>query len=73
MLTGAGPEEVVIEAPNAGAMLYLQKDKNVDTRFSDLSLMLHPAVWQRQADRNRQFFSSMSRYELLNKVTGLTG
>lgn len=73
MLTGTGPEEVVIDALNAGAMFYLKKGKNLDAPFSDLSHKLHIAVQQRHADRNLQLFSAISRHDLLNKVAALSG
>jgi len=73
MLTGTGPEDVVIDALNAGAMFYLRKGKNYDAPFSDLIHKIHLAVRQRQSDRNMQIFSAISRHDLLNKVAALTG
>lgn len=73
MLTGSGPEDVVIDALNAGAMFYLRKGKNLDAPFSDLSHKLHLAVRQRQSDKNLQLFSAISRHDLLNKVAALSG
>jgi signal transduction histidine kinase len=73
MLTGTGPEDVVIDALNAGAMFYLKKGKNLDAPFSDLSHKLHLAVQQRKSDRNHELFSAISRHDLLNKIAALTG
>jgi DNA-binding response OmpR family regulator len=73
MLTGTGTEDVVIEALNAGAAFYLRKGQNPDSPFSDLLHKLHLAVRQRRSDRNQQLFSAISRHDLLNKVTALSG
>jgi signal transduction histidine kinase len=73
MLTGTGPEDVVIDALNAGAMFYLKKGKNLDAPFSDLSHKLHLAVQQRRCDRNLELFSAISRHDLLNKIAALAG
>jgi signal transduction histidine kinase len=73
MLTGAGPEDVVIEALNAGATFYLQKGRNLDAPFSDLTQKLHLAVRKREGERNLQLFSAISRHDLLNKVAALSG
>ncbi|MCK9580044.1 MAG: hybrid sensor histidine kinase/response regulator [Methanoregula sp.] len=73
MLTGAGPEDVVIDALNAGAMFFLRKGDNLDTPFSDLTHKVHLAVQRRQSERNLQLFSAISRHDLLNKIAGLQG
>ena len=73
MLTGSGPEHVVMDALNAGACYYLRKGKNLDAPFSDLLHKLHLAVCQQEAGRNLHIFSSISRHDLLNKLAALSG
>lgn len=73
MLAGAGPEDVVIDALNAGATFFLRKGRNLDAPFLDLQHKIHLAVRRSMADRNLDLLSSVSRHDLLNKISALSG
>jgi signal transduction histidine kinase len=73
MLTGSGPEDIINEVLHAGATFYLRKGKHLEATISDLAHKIHLAVHQKRAHHNREIFSAISRHDLLNKVTALSG
>ncbi|NMB77784.1 MAG: hybrid sensor histidine kinase/response regulator [Methanomicrobiales archaeon] len=73
LLTASTPEDVVIDALNHGATYYLRKNHDPDAPFADLSRKLHLAVHRHQSGHSMQIFTDISRHDLLNKVSALTG
>jgi len=73
MLTGSGPEHVVIEAFNAGAAYYLKKHPDPEEQFLELSHKIRLAVRKHQERRKLDLFVDVTRHDLLNKVAALTG
>jgi signal transduction histidine kinase len=73
MLTGSGPEHVVIEAFNEGASFYLKKHDDKERQFAELSHKIQLAVWRHHEQRNLDLFVDVTRHDMLNKVTALSG
>ncbi len=73
MLTGTGPEHVVIEAFNSGAAYYLKKHHDPDEQFLELSHKIRLAVRKHRERRKLDLFVDVTRHDLLNKVSALSG
>jgi signal transduction histidine kinase len=73
MLTGSGPEHVVIEAFNEGASFYLKKHEDKERQFAELSHKIQLAVRRHHEQRNLDLFVDVTRHDLLNKVAALSG
>jgi signal transduction histidine kinase len=73
MLTGKGPENVIIEAFHAGASFYLRKHDDHEKQFADLSHKIQLAVRKHQEKRKLDLFVEVLRHDLLNKVAAVAG
>jgi len=73
MLTGSGPEHIVIEAFNEGASFYLSKHDDKVQQFAELSHKIQLAVRRHHEKRNLDLFVDVTRHDLLNKVAALSG
>jgi CheY-like chemotaxis protein len=73
MLTGTGPEHIVIEAFNEGASFYLKKHDDKERQFAELSHKIQLAVKRHKEKRNLDLFVDVTRHDLLNKVAALSG
>ncbi|MGB7788163.1 response regulator [Methanoregula sp.] len=73
MLTGSGPEHIVIEAFNEGASFYLKKHDDKERQFAELSHKIQLAVRRHHEQRNLDLFVDVTRHDLLNKVAALSG
>ena len=73
MLTGGGPEHVIIEAFHAGASFYLKKHDDKTKQFSELSHKIQAAVRKHQESRKLDLFVEVLRHDLLNKVAAVSG
>jgi signal transduction histidine kinase len=73
MLTGGGPEHVIIEAFHAGASLYLKKHPDREKQFSDLSHKIRLAVKKHHEGRKMDLFVEILCHDLLNKISAVAG
>lgn len=73
MLTGTGPEHIIIEAFNEGASFYLKKHADREKQFADLSHKIHVAVRRHQEKRKLDLFVEVLRHDVLNKVSAVSG
>ena len=73
MLTGTGPEHLVIEAFNEGASFYLKKHDDKERQFDELSHKIQLAVRRHHEKRNMDLFVEVTRHDLLNKIAALSG
>ena len=73
MLTGSGPDHVVIEAFNSGAAYYLKKHQDPEEQFLELSHKIRLAVRKHQERRKLDLFADVTWHDLLNKVAALSG
>jgi CheY-like chemotaxis protein len=73
MLTGSGPEHIVIEAFNEGASFYIKKHDDKERQFAELSHKIKLAVRRHHEKRNLDLFVEMTRHDLLNKIAALSG
>jgi|SRR5208337_457826 len=73
MLTGSGPEHIVIEAFNEGASFYLKKHDDKERQFAELSHKIQLAVRRHHEQRNLDLFVDVTRHDLLNKIAALSG
>jgi signal transduction histidine kinase len=73
MLTGTGPEHVIIESFHAGASFYLKKHDDHEKQFADLSHKIQLAVRKHQEKRKLDLFVEVLRHDVLNKVAAVSG
>ena len=73
MLTGSGPENVIIEAFHAGASFYLKKHDDHEKQFAELSHKIQLAVRRHQEKRKLDLFVEVLRHDLLNKIAAVSG
>jgi len=73
MLTGSGPDHIVIEAFHAGASFYLKKHEDKKKLFSELSHKIQVAVHRHRENRKLDLFVEVLRHDLLNKVAAVSG
>jgi CheY-like chemotaxis protein len=73
MLTGSGPEHIVIEAFDEGASFYLKKHDDKERQFAELSHKIQLAVRRHHERRNLDLFVDVTRHDLINKVAALSG
>jgi signal transduction histidine kinase len=73
MLTGSGPEHVIIEAFHSGASFYLKKHPDREKQFSELSHKIRLAVRKHHESRKMDLFVEILRHDLLNKISAVAG
>jgi|WetSurMetagenome_2_1015567.scaffolds.fasta_scaffold61187_2 signal transduction histidine kinase len=73
MLTGSGPEHVIIEAFHAGASYYLKKHPDRESQFQDLSHKIRLAVKKHHDTQKMDLFMDILRHDLLNKLSAVSG
>jgi signal transduction histidine kinase len=73
MLTGSGPEHVIIEAFHEGASFFLRKHDDHEKQFGELSQKIELAVRRHQEKRKLDLFIDVLRHDLLNRVAAVSG
>ncbi len=73
MLTGSGPDHIIIEAFHAGASFFLKKHPDKKKQFTELAQKIKVAVRKHQENRKMDLFVDVLRHDLLNKVAAVSG